>query len=105
MSFYTDQLLPRFTDVVLGRSVETTRARVRVGAQPAPYPRHGKAIPGGLTPAWGKVFGGCHLNRPTDKLIAAAGLTLETVNTYNMGGPETIGYAYEGTASKPVDPS
>jgi ubiquinone/menaquinone biosynthesis C-methylase UbiE len=207
MGFYTDQLLPRFTDVVLGRSVEATRARVAAGlsgevlelgfgsgrnlphtpatvkrflaVEPAPAGRQlaakrvaeapfpveligldGQDIPlddesvdhvlvtwtlctipdveqalqetrrvlrpGGtlhfvehgrsprpevarwqdrLTPAWGKVFGGCHLNRPTDKLIAAAGLTLETVNTYNMGGPETIGYAYEGTASKPVDPS
>jgi ubiquinone/menaquinone biosynthesis C-methylase UbiE len=51
-----------------------------------------------LTPLWGKFFGGCHLNRPIDALIERAGLTLDTVRTYNMGGPEFIGYAYEGVA-------
>ncbi len=54
-----------------------------------------------LTPLWGKVFGGCHLNRPMDALIERAGLTLDTLRTYNMGGPELMGFAYEGIASKP----
>jgi len=53
-----------------------------------------------LTPVWGKLFGGCHLNRPIDQLIEAAGLRLDGIQTYNMGGPEVIGFAYEGTASK-----
>ncbi len=204
MSFYTDQLLPRFTDAMLGKPMEATRARVaaslsgevlelgfgsgrnlphtpptvkrflavepalasrklaarRVAEAPFPVewigldgqdiplddesvdhvlvtwtlctiPDVQRALletrrvlrPGGtlhfvehgrspkpqvakwqdrLTPVWGKVFGGCHLNRPTVQLIEDAGLALGTVNSYNMGGPETIGFAYEGTASKPV---
>jgi ubiquinone/menaquinone biosynthesis C-methylase UbiE len=54
-----------------------------------------------LTPLWGRLFGGCHLNRPIDELIENAGLTLDTVQTYTMGRPEVIGFAYEGIASKP----
>jgi ubiquinone/menaquinone biosynthesis C-methylase UbiE len=53
-----------------------------------------------LTPLWGKVFGGCHLNRSIDKLIEASGLTVSTMETYNMGGPELFGFAYEGKALK-----
>lgn len=53
-----------------------------------------------LTPLWGKVFGGCHLNRPVDNLIENAGFTLDTVQTYRMGGPELFSFAYEGIASK-----
>jgi ubiquinone/menaquinone biosynthesis C-methylase UbiE len=53
-----------------------------------------------LTPLWGRVFGGCHLNRPIDVLIEGSGLTLDTLRTYNMGGPELMGFAYEGVASK-----
>lgn len=53
-----------------------------------------------LTPLWGRCFGGCHLNRPVDRLIENAGLTLDTIETYRMGGPEFFGFAYEGIASK-----
>lgn len=53
-----------------------------------------------LTPVWGKLFGGCHLNRPIDELVTNAGLTLEAIDTYRMGGPELFGFAYEGIASK-----
>lgn len=53
-----------------------------------------------LTPLWGKLFGGCHLNRQIDALIEGAGLSLDSVRTYTMGGPEFIGFAYEGVASK-----
>jgi ubiquinone/menaquinone biosynthesis C-methylase UbiE len=53
-----------------------------------------------LTPLWGKVFGGCHLNRPISALIEESGLTLDAVRTYKMGAPELVGFAYEGVASK-----
>jgi ubiquinone/menaquinone biosynthesis C-methylase UbiE len=55
-----------------------------------------------ITPLWGQLFGGCHLNRPTDRLVEEAGLTLNRVRNFNMGGPEMIGFAFEGTASKPL---
>jgi ubiquinone/menaquinone biosynthesis C-methylase UbiE len=204
MGFYTDQFLPRFTDLALGKPMEATRARVAAGlsgevlelgfgsgrnlphtpatvrrylaVEPAlacrklaahrvaeaPFPVEwigldGQDIPlenesvdhvlatwtlctipdveralqetlrvlrpGGtlhfvehgrspkpqvakwqdrITPLWGKLFGGCHLNRPPDRLIEEAGLTLNTVKNFNMGGPEIIGFASEGTASKPL---
>jgi ubiquinone/menaquinone biosynthesis C-methylase UbiE len=53
-----------------------------------------------LTPLWGKVFGGCHLNRSIDTLIEGAGLRVSAIETYNMGGPEFVGFAYEGKAVK-----
>ncbi len=203
MGFYNDQVLPRFTDLTLGRMMEPTRARVasglardvleigfgsgrnvphlppgvnrllavepvaagrklaaaRIAASPVPvefvgtdgqdlslpdgsidhvlvtwtlctipnvvrgleevervlrpggtlhFVEHGRSPKAGaaqwqdrLTPLWGKVFGGCHLNRPIDELIERSGLALDTLRTYNMGGPELMGFAYEGIASKP----
>ncbi|MCM3885053.1 class I SAM-dependent methyltransferase [Frankia sp. R82] len=53
-----------------------------------------------LTPAWGRIFGGCHLNRPIDELVTNAGLTLQRLDHYRVG-PEFIGYGYEGSAAKP----
>ena len=53
-----------------------------------------------LTPLWGRLFGGCHLNRPMDRLIEEAGLTIRTLQTYKLGSSETVGFAYEGVAAK-----
>ncbi|WP_018504142.1 class I SAM-dependent methyltransferase [Parafrankia discariae] len=202
MGFYDDQVLPRFIDLVLGRPMETTRARVAAGltgevlevgfgsgrnlphlppevtrllaVEPAavgrrlagdrlaatavpvefvgedgqrlPLPdtsvdhvlvtwtlctipdveralgemrrvlrpggtlrfvEHGRSSRPGvarwqdrLTPLWGRCLGGCHLNRPIDRLIENAGLTLDTIGTYRMIGPEFFGFAYEGVASR-----
>ncbi|EFC82497.1 class I SAM-dependent methyltransferase [Parafrankia sp. EUN1f] len=50
-----------------------------------------------LTPAWGRLFGGCHLDRPIDELVTKAGLTLESLDNYRIG-PEIIGFGYEGVA-------
>jgi len=53
-----------------------------------------------VTPAWGKVFGGCHLNRPIPDLLTGAGLSVTRLQTWKMGGPEMFGYTYEGVATK-----
>ena len=202
MGFYTDRLLPRFTDVALGRPMEPIRKRVTAGlsgqvlelgfgsgrnlphlpaevtrvlaVEPASVCRSlaarriasatcpvdwigldGQAIPlpddsvdhvlvtfvlctipdvarvlaetrrvlrpGGtlrfaehgrspkpsvaawqdrLTPLWGHLAGGCHLNRPIDRLIEDADLRIGTLETYRMGHPELVSFAYEGVASK-----
>jgi len=55
-----------------------------------------------LTPLWGRLFGGCHLNRTIDQLITGAGFRLDTLETYRMGGGELAGFAYEGVASKGI---
>jgi len=56
-----------------------------------------------LTPIWRRLMGGCHLNRPIDQLIKNAGFMLESPQTYNMGGSDLVGYAYEGVAVKSID--
>jgi ubiquinone/menaquinone biosynthesis C-methylase UbiE len=54
-----------------------------------------------LTPLQRRAFGGCHLNRPIDHLVAAAGLELTRMDTYYMRGPRALGYTFEGVAVSP----
>ncbi len=51
-----------------------------------------------LTPLQRRAFGGCHLNRRIDQLVAAAGLELTRMDTYYMKGPRALGYTFEGVA-------
>lgn len=53
-----------------------------------------------LTPIQRRVAGGCHLNRPIDDLIAAAGLEMTRLETYAMPGPKAFSFTYEGVATK-----
>ena len=52
-----------------------------------------------LTPIWKRVGGGCHLNRPIDALIAAAGFRITELNTGYMKGPRPLTFMYQGEAS------
>lgn len=52
-----------------------------------------------LTPAWSKIAGGCHLNRPIDTLLEGAGFRLERLDRYVASRPSAFGYFYEGTAA------
>ncbi|MCU4185520.1 class I SAM-dependent methyltransferase [Acidiferrimicrobium sp. IK] len=52
-----------------------------------------------LTPAWSKIAGGCHLNRPIDALLEGAGFRLERLERYVASHPAAFGYFYEGTAA------
>lgn len=52
-----------------------------------------------LTPVWKRVGGGCHLNRPIDQLIAAAGFRVDSLKTGYMKGPKPMTFMYEGEAS------
>jgi ubiquinone/menaquinone biosynthesis C-methylase UbiE len=51
-----------------------------------------------LTPTWRRVAGGCHLDRPIDALLQAAGFTLETLSTGYGVGPRPFVYLYRGVA-------
>ena len=52
-----------------------------------------------LTPLWRKVAGGCHLNRPIDRLIEAAGLRLTDLETgYLVKGPRPLTFHFRGRA-------
>ena len=51
-----------------------------------------------LDPQWVKVSGGCHLNRPIEPLIAAAGFKVDRLQTGYMAGPKLMTFMYEGVA-------
>lgn len=52
-----------------------------------------------LDPLWGKVAGGCHLNRDMPALIERAGFHIERLETeYIPGLPRWLGYNYLGVA-------
>jgi ubiquinone/menaquinone biosynthesis C-methylase UbiE len=51
-----------------------------------------------LTPVWKRIGGGCHLNRPIDQLIAAAGFRVDGLKTGYMKGPRPMTFMYEGEA-------
>src|SRR5438270_6838104 len=51
-----------------------------------------------LTPIWKHIAGGCHLNRPIQKLIESAGFRMERLTTGYMKGPRPLTFMYEGSA-------
>ncbi len=54
-----------------------------------------------LTPLQRRVFGGCHLNRPIDDLLARAGFQIGCMENYYLRGPKAMAYMFEGVAAKP----
>ncbi|MFJ5547532.1 class I SAM-dependent methyltransferase [Streptomyces sp. NPDC093225] len=53
-----------------------------------------------LEPLNKRLFGGCHLTRPQDELLRAAGFTLTSLDRfYEEGAPKPMGALYLGTAS------
>lgn len=53
-----------------------------------------------LTPLWRRVGGGCHLNRPIEDLIRAAGFQVTQVETGYMKGPRPMTFMYQGVAQR-----
>ena len=51
-----------------------------------------------LTPAWKRIGGGCHLNRPIQKLIEDGGFQFDRLETGYMRGPKPLAFMYEGSA-------
>jgi len=51
-----------------------------------------------LTPAWKRLSGGCHLNRPIRELIQRAGFRIEHLDTGYMPGLKPMTFMYEGGA-------
>jgi ubiquinone/menaquinone biosynthesis C-methylase UbiE len=51
-----------------------------------------------LTPAWKRIGGGCHLNRPIRSLIDDAGFQFDRFETGYMRGPKPLAFMYEGNA-------
>jgi ubiquinone/menaquinone biosynthesis C-methylase UbiE len=53
-----------------------------------------------LTPLQRRLFGGCHLNRPIDRLLSRAGFSVTRMDNYYLAGLKPLGYSYEGVATK-----
>jgi ubiquinone/menaquinone biosynthesis C-methylase UbiE len=53
-----------------------------------------------LTPAWKRVAGGCHLNRPIQELVQQAGFDIPQMETGYMEGPRPMTFMYEGCARR-----
>jgi SAM-dependent methyltransferase len=51
-----------------------------------------------LTPAWRSISGGCHLNRPIQAMIEAAGFRVDRIETGYMPGLKPMTFMYEGSA-------
>lgn len=51
-----------------------------------------------LTPAWKRIGGGCHLNRPIQSLIEQAGFKITRLETGYMPGPKPMAFLYQGSA-------
>tara|TARA_R110001599_G_scaffold353231_1_gene590983 strand:- start:61606 stop:62226 length:621 start_codon:yes stop_codon:yes gene_type:complete len=52
-----------------------------------------------IDPLWGKIAGGCHLNRDIPALLDAGGFNVAEMNTaYLPGTPRFAGYNFWGTA-------
>jgi hypothetical protein len=53
-----------------------------------------------LTPAWKRMAGGCHLNRPIQELVQGAGFDISHLETGYMEGPRPMTFTYEGYARR-----
>ncbi|MDX1634080.1 MAG: class I SAM-dependent methyltransferase [Marinobacter sp.] len=52
-----------------------------------------------ITPAWKKIAGGCHLNRPIASLLEEAGFVIDKLEKmYVPKTPKIAGYVYRGSA-------
>ncbi|MEJ0049432.1 MAG: class I SAM-dependent methyltransferase [Rhodospirillales bacterium] len=51
-----------------------------------------------ITPVWKHIAGGCHANRPIDRLIEAAGLRIDGLRTCYADGPRPMAFMFEGAA-------
>ena len=52
-----------------------------------------------LTPLWRRVAGGCHLNRPIDRLLSLGGLEILEMHQGYLPGLRVAAYLYRGLAS------
>lgn len=57
-----------------------------------------------LTPLWGKIAGGCHLDRPIPELIRQAGFTVKDLETLYLPGPRPLTFNYWGAAKRDQKP-
>lgn len=71
------------------------------------FVEHGRAPDAGvarwqerLTPLWRRCAGGCHLDRPVERLVRAAGFELDGLTTGYMNALKPLTFMYEGRARR-----
>jgi ubiquinone/menaquinone biosynthesis C-methylase UbiE len=57
-----------------------------------------------LTPAWRRIAGGCHLNRPIDALLKAGRFEVSKPERGYVNGPRVSAYLYRGVARLRASP-
>jgi ubiquinone/menaquinone biosynthesis C-methylase UbiE len=57
-----------------------------------------------LTPLWRRIAGGCHLNRPIDRLLAEGGFDVVELERGYIAGPRVGAFLYRGVA-RPIPAS
>ncbi len=65
----------------------------------SPQPRSSR-LQDRLDPLWGRVAGGCHLNRAIPDLIDGAGLHMSRMRTFEVALMGPLGWMFEGVATK-----
>ncbi len=53
-----------------------------------------------ITPVWSRAAGGCHLDRPIQELVEAAGLDVTEVERFFGTGPKPFAFFYLGHATR-----
>jgi SAM-dependent methyltransferase len=89
----------------VGRALAEVRRVLRPGGT-FHFLEHGRA-PDASVQRWQRrlgpinslICGGCHLDRPIDRLVADAGFAVAGLRRYYARGPKTTSYMYEGVAS------
>ncbi len=51
-------------------------------------------------PLWGKIAGGCHLNRPIPRYLEEGGFKINTIDSAYIPGPKIVSFEYWGVASQ-----
>jgi ubiquinone/menaquinone biosynthesis C-methylase UbiE len=89
-----------------GMALSEMRRVLRTGGQLL-FVEHGLAPDEGvrrwqdwLTPAWQRIGGGCHLNRPISTMIEEGGFRFDRLETGYMPGPKSMTFMYEGSAPR-----
>jgi len=51
-----------------------------------------------INPLWGKLAGGCHLNRPIPRYLQEGGFNIKEIDMKYLPGPKFAGFTYWGIA-------
>ena len=58
-----------------------------------------------INPWWGKIAGGCHLNRPIPRFLEEGGFEIESMDSMYIPGPKFASFNYWGVArASPAQP-